>query len=441
MYALAILVRIVLLLFGEWQDRNWAVRYTDVDYKVYSDAALFVSQGASPYDRTTYRYTPILAWMMLPNVLLFPACGKLFFLAADVTVGVLVGRVLERLGLDDAEREWWVCTWLFNPLAINMCTRGSADSVVGVLVLGTLWLVISQRTVAAAAVYGLAVHFRIYPAIYALALFIFLGRQRAPNSGFILGIFSRRQAALRRQLIFAVVSAATFFGTSAAMHRMYGRPFLEEAFLHHLRRADTRHNFSVYFYDLYLRQAATDGGDVGGGESSTRSIVRFLSFAPQASAIVAISLGLMARSSAAGRKNTRSPSRGSSAPRGSPRALARARCVKEDLGVSLCHCCLCLTIAFVAFNKVCTAQYFLWYALLLPVSLPFSALSLKNVDGAAVAAIWLLAEWNWLFWAYQLEFQGRSTFLQVWMAGLVFFAAQLYALISLIRNHRGRQGA
>lgn len=47
-FAAAAAARVLLICFGEWQDAHFAVRYTDVDYAVFTDAARFVSKGLSP---------------------------------------------------------------------------------------------------------------------------------------------------------------------------------------------------------------------------------------------------------------------------------------------------------------------------------------------------------------------------------------------------------
>jgi GPI mannosyltransferase 1 subunit M len=72
-------LRVFLIVYGEWQDAHMEVRYTDVDYLVFSDAAALVVAGKSPYKRSTYRYSPLIAFLLTPNSFLHRSWGKFIF--------------------------------------------------------------------------------------------------------------------------------------------------------------------------------------------------------------------------------------------------------------------------------------------------------------------------------------------------------------------------
>ena len=86
MYLPAALLRGLLIVYAEYHDHHSPVAYTDIDYVVYSDAAAHIAQGWSPYERSTYRYTPFLAAVLVPNSVVHPAWGKALFTAADLLI-------------------------------------------------------------------------------------------------------------------------------------------------------------------------------------------------------------------------------------------------------------------------------------------------------------------------------------------------------------------
>ena len=300
----AILLRGALLLYAEWQDRHFAVKYTDVDYKVFSDAAAAVSQGESPFRRATYRYTPLLAYALVPNVGFstpwgaipaIPWFGKIIFVGADVAVGALLKRVLVLRGMSVGAARGWAALYLFHPFSWTVSTRGNADGIVAALVLLSLHLIMTHRVVLSAVVYGVAVHFKIYPIIYAPAFLVLLEHSEYRGNSVIGGDSARsgtpvmsflRRLFNRDRIVFGLVSGGVFISLGALFYSLFGYEFLYETYLYHLIRKDNRHNFSVYFYDLYLGFSGIDSGSPGAGVLGSHT----LAFLPQFGVALALAM-------------------------------------------------------------------------------------------------------------------------------------------------------
>ena len=176
--SISALIHATLIIYSLWHDKNFQFKYTDLDYWIFGDAARAVAAGFSPFSRATYRYTPLLAYLLLPGKWLgFEAAfGKILFSAVDLMVGYLIYRLLRLKGWHsvDAARHS-ALFWLLNPMALAISTRGNAESLVCACALGVIYLLMIRKRLEAALLFGFSVHFKIFPIIYAPSILIFLG--------------------------------------------------------------------------------------------------------------------------------------------------------------------------------------------------------------------------------------------------------------------------
>ncbi|TFK36321.1 GPI mannosyltransferase 1 [Crucibulum laeve] len=435
---ISILLRVLLILYSEWHDARSLVKYTDVDYRVFSDAAQFIlhpgpgdanrAQGplkdifgyslefGNPYTRETYRYTPLLALLLTPNDWLHPSFGKYLFALCDIINGVLIYKLLVSEILPSIRRKEpnpqkfilsprnilkrrqklatiYAAVHLLNPLVFSISTRGSSESVLSLFVLATLYAALKGRWNAAAVLLGLSTHWKIYPVIYGVSCLGIIGA----SSGYGGGLKGYLRTLVNARTVgFGVISAGTFMLLGVGCYAIWGYPFLYESYLYHLHRLDHRHNFSPYFYLTYLTYPSFSELAVPEGITLWSRILRspLTSFVPQMS--LALGTGLLF-----GRK-------------------------KEDLVFAW----FIQTVVFVVFNKVCTSQYFLWYLLLLPLLLP--KLSVSWTRTIAYLGVWLGMQALWLSEAYKLEFLGQNVFFGLWIRGLVYVVGNCWILAGIM---------
>jgi phosphatidylinositol glycan class M len=302
---LAVFVRVILLVYGAWQDKYLEVKYTDVDYWVVADAANALMVGKSPYIRSTYRYTPVLAAMLVPNSVFGEWWGKSLFAACDLLVGYLIYLFLVRTTNPSRAARLVAVFWLFNPAVFTVSTRGNCESVLCTFILGGLYFLTSNRIALAGVFYGLAVHFKLFPVIYGVAILSYLvcGEksrkviESPPMSPIMKSSVAspisstesspsvkerKKQKAvkpieelvsqhapistpqkvthlspenstgrIKNILIFGLSSLLSFGLLTGICYYLYGEQYIQEAFTYHLTRRDHRHNFSPYFYLFY----------------------------------------------------------------------------------------------------------------------------------------------------------------------------------------------
>lgn len=369
----AVLARVGFFIFGLYQDAYLQVKYTDIDYLVFSDAARYVANGFSPYMRETYRYTPILAWLLVPNSWdgLWYSFGKIVFMLSDIITGAIILSLLNTMFsgkiISQNKILFFSSVWLLNPMAITISTRGSSESVLTVLIMSSAYFLLSKQNYFLSALFmGAAVHLKLYPIIYLASIFIFLS-DKGPlffKVPFVCNVN-------KYNLLYAIVTLGVTTMLNLIMFQIYGYEFLENAFFYHFKRLDHRHNFSIYNIVLYYVSTI----DTQAGCKDVIFPLEKLAFLPQ----FFISIFAI------------------------PIVFA-----KKDL----MSCFFLQTFAFVTFNKVITSQYFIWYIIFIPHVLArlSHAERWRRHRGLLNLLLWVLSQSCWLYFAYQLEFQGKSTF-------------------------------
>lgn len=172
-------------------------------------------------------------------------------------------------------------------------------------------------------------------------------------------------------LVFGIPAMAVFCGLGAYFYKIYGHQFLHETFLYHATRQDPRHNFSPHFLFTYLYHFAPRDA---AGMPMRPDIPIWLN--PTAGAPWCMATAL----------------------------LATVWTFTHDLDMSW----LLSTIVFVAFNKVSTAQYYVWFLGIFPAVLPGVYDGWGKLQWSAVGSF-VLCQLLWLSQAYRLEFLVRRS--------------------------------
>lgn len=398
----ALVLRIGFFLFGLYQDEYMVVKYTDIDYIVFTDAARYVANGYSPYMRETYRYTPLLAWMLYPTLWggWWFSTGKFLFMLSDLVTGLIILRMLQQVtvkGKPLTTNKVLILSsiWFLNPMVITISTRGSSESVLTVMIMMAFYLAMNNYMVFAGIWMGAAIHFKLYPIIYVPSVMLYLAKH---NKGFFPKVPIVKWINLRN-CMFAIACGITLVVLNVAMYQAYGQEFLEHTYLYHLTRVDHRHNFSVYNVALYYK-SAMDALHIDQLDPILYSITKNLeklAFVPQ----LGISIFLV------------------------PLLFAQR---------NLISCAFIQTFAFVTFNKVMTSQYFIWFLIFLPHLLATSKLlTSAKWTGLFMLVLWIITQALWLYNAYKLEFLGMSTFdFGLTLSSSLFFLCNCYILGVLI---------
>lgn len=467
---IALFIRFILIIYGEFHDKHSEVPYTDIDYRVFTDASRHIVRSNSPYNRHTYRYSPLLAIILTPNIILNNCFGKFFFSIIDIIVGILIRILVEYtrknyvlckktiekhsnlLQLEDkADKkkssrkkklkkkkkyndkeiydyipDYCMYFWLYNPLSIIISTRGNCDTLAVILVLLTLYFLQCKRKYfTAGLIHGLAIHFRLYPLMYSLSYYMFLSKFSKFNVDGLKkneNIFNELNLNHNQNMQIAEIKNNELIINEKDKRKT----IFKKKYLHYLipNKEQIKLVFgtliSVFvltalFYYLYGYKFLYETYVYHLIRKDTRHNFSLFFYLQYLTSGVK-NIGMWQKTLCI-----------------LPQIiLLLVLSVRYGLNRFTLHFSLLTqTIVMVAYNSVLTSQYFIWIIGLFPLCLWQLDMTFKN--GLFLVVIWFVAQLAWLLPAYLLEFLGRNTFLFVWLQCVSFFCANMAVLGRLIK--------
>lgn len=406
LFAIAAVVRLALMAYGIYQDEHSVVKYTDIDYYVFYDSliSLFKDKG-SPYDRDTFRYTPLLTYMMAPclwNIHL----GKVLFVIFDLTCGFYIYKILTKTKAKYPVHG--TALWLLNPMVIAISTRGNAESIMSFLMLLCLYLFINKNYVISGAVYGLSIHFKIYPIIYSIPFSCYFIYEfcRSKNSKYIMN-----------WIIFGITSILTLLGVTYLVYKKFGDEFLEHTYFYHMVRSDHRHNFSAWNMVLYMEQIP--------------QVIKQDLFFESNNVFRRVNINTILNNKSL-----------STFPQLficciTPVILFFKDTNTTNIVEKLIKIISIQTMLFVHFNKVITSQYFIWYLTYLPFFIDYFTDKFENkkyFELIKLGTVWISSQGIWLLFGFLLEFKNKNVFVELFGAGCVMLLANVYVICKLIES-------
>lgn len=453
---LGIIIRLGLIIYGEIQDEIAQVPYTDIDYKVVTDGARHILQGSSPFKRHTYRYSPLLAILLIPNILVHKCFGKILFSLFDILTGIMIERVVynelkiefiehvekdkckdnkndnddndvEELDVDTDEKLFkkkietseeikklhlpvvyskWAenaaLFWFYNPLSMAIATRGNGDSISSFFVLATAYFIhkFDGKDIHkfwAGLCLGVSIHLRIYPIIFCLPIFLSLSAFRPFSliKPFILRFYLRMVCVVKAIFFINLKQKYLILGTFLGFGTLTVLFYLLYGM---------EYLFEAYFYHL----TRTDIRHNFSLYFLMQYLIMDLKFEYWGPALKVL-----------------------------PRLLILLY-LSTTFGWNrrtLSFCMFCQTFIMVTYNSVITSQYFVWYLSLLPLCFKNFHPMPTDPPPLPMFVMWSSPQLIWLTCAYFLEFLGFNTFNQIGLGCALLFIVHILLFVSLINMY------